>query len=122
MLDMLDSERSEQGGSPLVYRSPKHDSLMDRVQLILSLDLLLRLLSCKPLLPSDCLHCLKAPIDLSHSRTRSDTFEGSTSVTKSFILRYSLDFDKPKPPKEMCHSHSKIDTLGQSSLFYRYNF
>jgi len=43
MLDMLDNEHSEQGGSPLVYRSPKHDFLMNRVQLILSLDLLLRL-------------------------------------------------------------------------------
>ena len=43
VLDMLDSEHGEQGRSPLVYRSSKHDSLMDRVQLILSLDLLLRL-------------------------------------------------------------------------------
>ncbi len=44
VLDMLDSELSEQEESPLVYRSPKHDFLMNCVQLILSFDLLLRLL------------------------------------------------------------------------------
>ena len=54
---------------------------MDRVQLILSLDLLLRLQSCNPLLPSDCLHCLKAPTNLFDSITLSNTFVGSTSVT-----------------------------------------
>jgi hypothetical protein len=56
---------------------------MNRVQLILSLDLLLRLLSCKPLLPSDCLHCLKTPTNLSNSITLSNTFVGSTSVTSN---------------------------------------
>jgi len=58
-------EQEEHDRSSLVYRDPQHDSLMDRVQLILSLDLLLRLLSCNPLLPSDCLHCLKTPTNLS---------------------------------------------------------
>jgi len=43
MFDMFDNERSEQEKSSLVYRSPKYDSLINRVQFILSLDLLLRL-------------------------------------------------------------------------------
>ena len=60
---------------------------MNRIQLILSLDLLLRLLSCKSLLPSDCLHCLKTSTNLSHSITLSNTFEGSTSVTFISILK-----------------------------------
>ena len=47
----------------------------------LSLNLLLQLLSCNFLLPSDCLHCLKTPIDLSNSITLTDTPCGSTSVT-----------------------------------------
>jgi hypothetical protein len=50
MLALLD-ERAERAKeeSPLVYRSPKHDFLMNRVQLILSLDLLLRLLKLQTL-------------------------------------------------------------------------
>jgi len=43
VLDMLDSERSKQEKSSLVYRFSKHDFFMNRVQLILSLDLLLQL-------------------------------------------------------------------------------
>ena len=81
MLVMLDERARRATSISFVYRKLEHDSLMDRVQLILSLDLLLRLLSCKPLLPSDCLHCLKTPTDLSDSITLSDTFVGSTSVT-----------------------------------------
>jgi hypothetical protein len=49
MLDMLDSEHDEQEESSLVYRSPKHDFLINRVQFILSLDLLLRLLKLQTL-------------------------------------------------------------------------
>ncbi len=82
MFNMLDNERSEQEKSSLVYRSPKHDFLINRVQLILSLDLLLRLLSCNPLLPSNCLHCLKTSTNLSISITLSNTFGGSISVTQ----------------------------------------
>jgi hypothetical protein len=48
-LDVLDSEHNEQKESSLVYRSSKHDFLMNRVQLILSLDLLLRLLKLQTL-------------------------------------------------------------------------
>jgi len=64
MLDMLDSEHGEQGDL-IEYIDLEHDTLMVRVQLILSLDLLLRLLSCNPLLPSDCLLDLKTSTDLS---------------------------------------------------------
>ncbi len=53
---------------------------MIRIQLILSLDLLLRLLSYNPLLPSDCLHCLKTPTNLSNSITLSNIFYESISV------------------------------------------
>jgi hypothetical protein len=43
-LDVLDSEHNEQRESSLVYRSSKHDFLINRVQLILSFNLLLQLL------------------------------------------------------------------------------
>jgi len=42
-LDMLDNEHGEQEGSSLVYRFPRHDSLMNRVQLKISSYLLLSL-------------------------------------------------------------------------------
>ncbi len=84
MLDMLDNEHDEQEESSLVYRSSKYDFLINRVQLILSFDLLLRLLSCKPLLLSDCLHCLKTSTNLFNSITFSNIFVGSTSVTFYF--------------------------------------
>ena len=65
MLNMLDNEHGEQEESPLVYRSPKHDSLINRIQFILSLDLLLQLTQvANPLLSSDCLHYLKTPTNL----------------------------------------------------------
>ncbi len=49
IFDMFDNERSEQKKSSLVYRFPKHDFLINCVQLILSLDLLLRLLKLQTL-------------------------------------------------------------------------
>ncbi len=81
VFDMFDNEHSEQEKSSLVYRFPKYDFLINRVQLILSFNLLLRLFSCKSLLSSDCLHCLKTSTNLSYSKTRSNIFEESTSVT-----------------------------------------
>ncbi len=86
MLNMLDSEHGEQEESSLVYRSSKHNSLINCIQFILSFDLLLRLLSCKLLLLSDCLHCLKTPTNLFNSITLSNTFVGSTSVTSTHPL------------------------------------
>ena len=64
---------------------------MNRIQFILSLDLLLQLLSCKPLLSSDCLHCQKTSINLFDSIILSNIFVESTSVTvnisqKKFLL------------------------------------
>ncbi len=43
MFDMFDNELSEQEEFSLVYRSSKYDFLINRVQFILSLNLLLRL-------------------------------------------------------------------------------
>ena len=54
MLAMLDERARRTINIFFVYRELEHDFLMNRVQLILSLDLLLRLLSCKSLLSSDC--------------------------------------------------------------------
>ncbi len=48
-LDMLDSEHGEQGKNLISIQIFEHDSLMNRVQLILSLDLLLRLLKLQSL-------------------------------------------------------------------------
>jgi len=45
----LDNEHDEQEKSSLIYRSLKHDFLMNCVQLILSLNLLLRLLKLQTL-------------------------------------------------------------------------
>jgi hypothetical protein len=63
------------------YIAFERDSLMNRIQLILSLDLLLRLLSCNLLLSSDCLHCLKTSTNLFNSITLSNILLESTSVT-----------------------------------------
>ncbi len=81
MFDMFDSEHNEQEEFSLVYRFSKYDFFMNRVQFILSLNLLLRLLSCKFLLLSDCLHCLKTSTNLFNSIILSNIFVGSTSVT-----------------------------------------
>ncbi len=53
---------------------------MNRVQFILSLDLLLRLLSCKFLLSSELLALPKDVYRSFQSITLSNIFEGSTSV------------------------------------------
>jgi len=74
VFDMLDNELNEQEESSLVYRSSKYDSLINRVQLILSFDLLLRLLSCNLLLSNDCLHCLKTSTNLFNNITLSNIF------------------------------------------------
>jgi len=64
---------------------------MNRVQLILSLNLLLRLLNCKFLLLSDCLHCLKTFTNLFNSIILSNIFEESISVTTRCLTK-SLDY------------------------------
>ncbi len=63
------------------YIAFERDSFMNRIQLILSFDLLLRLLSCNFLLSSDCLHCLKTLANLFNSITLFNIFVKSTSVT-----------------------------------------
>jgi len=63
------------------YIAFERDFLMNRVQLILSFDLLLRLLSCNLLLLSDCLHCLKTSTNLFNNITLSNTSHESISVT-----------------------------------------
>ena len=74
----------------------EHDSLMNRVQLIIDyyllllqfIESLLRFIkheiaySCKLLLSSDCLHCLKTSTNLFDSTTHPNIFVGSTSVTQ----------------------------------------
>jgi len=62
------------------YIAFERDSFMNRVQFILSLNLLLRLLSCNFLLSSDCLHCLKTSTNLFYSITLSNISYESTSV------------------------------------------
>ena len=65
MFDMFDNERNEQEKSSLVYRFPKYDFFINRVQFILSLDLLLRLIQvANSLLSSDCLLDLKTSTNL----------------------------------------------------------
>jgi len=49
MFDILDNEYNEQERFSLLYRFPKHDSLINRILFILSLDLLLRLLELQTL-------------------------------------------------------------------------
>ncbi len=72
------------------YIAFERDFLMNRVQLILSFDLLLRLLSCNFLLLSDCLRCLKTSINLFNNITRSNIFYESTSVTNIIGKEISL--------------------------------
>jgi len=72
------------------YIAFERDFLINRVQLILSFDLLLRLLSCNFLLLSDCLHCLKTSINLFNNITRSNISYESTSVTNIIGKEISL--------------------------------
>ena len=77
-----------------------HDSLMNRVQLIIDFYLLLlwfieslsrfiehrNCLQLQPLLLSDCLHCLKTSTNLFDSTTHPNIFAESTSVTDLYNL------------------------------------
>ncbi len=81
MFAMFDERAKRTTSIFFVYRKLEYDSLINRVQLILSFDLLLRLLSYKLLLLSDCLHCLKTSTNLFNSITLSNIFVESTSVT-----------------------------------------
>ncbi len=65
----------------LQYIGLEYNILIVRVQYILSLNLLLRLLSCNPLLLSNCLHCLKTLTNLFNSIILSNISHESTSVT-----------------------------------------
>ena len=77
------------------YIAFERDSFMNRIQFILSLNLLLRLLSYKLLLSSNCLHCLKTPIDLFNSITLSNILDESTSVTQyNFRNKKSSNIEK----------------------------
>jgi len=86
---------------------------MNRVQFILSFYLLLRLLSCKSLLSSDCLHCLKTSTNLSNSITLSNILYGSTSVTfRNFFeyLYYNLRLIDLQFIKKIIEKYQNIKT------------
>jgi hypothetical protein len=113
---MLDSEHGEQEGSSLVYRSPKHDSLINRIQLILSLDLLLRLLSCNLLLPSDCLHCLKTSTNLFNSIILFDIFRRKYQRNTLNTLRMFVSSQRASTPSTSSSTSRQLSNMRDDKI------
>ncbi len=85
---------------------------INRIQLILSLYLLLRLLSCNSLLSNDCLHCLKTSTNLFNSITLSNISYESTSVIQSFFFFFLFILLKmPSTKKDVRQLLSAINNI-----------
>ncbi len=100
------------------YIAFERDFLMNRIQFILSFDLLLRQLSCNFLLSSDCLHCLKTSTNLFNSIILSNISHESTSVIVMFIVM--LEFAPKKKDLYFRIVNIKLSSINNVEKVDRY--